>query len=62
MTDTEQTGKMLLTKGGLRKRVTIIPLNKISHNVIDAGRMRKAQQLADSKGGQVIMPLPALIW
>lgn len=27
--DTEDTGKQLLQKGGLRKRVTIIPLNKI---------------------------------
>lgn len=53
MTDTEQTGKLLLQKGGLRKRVTIIPLNKISHTIVDQANMRKAQQLAASKGGQV---------
>ncbi|CAK9228215.1 unnamed protein product [Sphagnum troendelagicum] len=27
--DTEQTGKLLLEKGGLQRRITIIPLNKI---------------------------------
>lgn len=32
--DTENTGKQLLQKGGLQRRVTIIPLNKIqSHPV-----------------------------
>lgn len=34
--DTEDTGKQLLQKGDLRRRVTIIPLNKIqSHLVSD---------------------------
>lgn len=57
VTDTEQTGKLLLQKGGLKRRVTIIPLNKISRNVVDAGRVRKAQQLATSKGGSAQLAL-----
>ncbi len=57
VTDTEQTGKLLLQKGGLKRRVTIIPLNKISRNVVDAGRVRKAQQLATSKGGTAQLAL-----
>ena len=57
VTDTEQTGKLLLQKGGLRKRVTIIPLNKISHTIVDQSNMRKAQQLAASKGGQANLAL-----
>lgn len=32
--DTENTGKLLLQKGGLRRRVTIIPLNKIQRHPI----------------------------
>jgi structural maintenance of chromosome 2 len=32
--DTEQTGKLLLEKGGLRRRITIIPLNKIESSPI----------------------------
>lgn len=51
--DNEQTGKLLLQKGGLRRRVTIIPLNKISHNVLDASRLRKANDVAKAKRGQV---------
>lgn len=57
VTDTEQTGKLLLQKGGLKRRVTIIPLNKISRHVVDAGRVRKAQQLATSKGGSAQLAL-----
>ena len=34
--DSEHTGK-LLQRNGLRKRVTIIPLNKVAHNVVEAG-------------------------
>lgn len=32
--DTENTGKELLQKGDLRRRVTIIPLNKIQPNTV----------------------------
>ena len=32
--DSEETGKQLLQKGALRRRVTIIPLNKIQSYVV----------------------------
>jgi structural maintenance of chromosome 2 len=32
--DNENTGKLLLGKGKLKRRVTIIPLNKISHRTV----------------------------
>jgi hypothetical protein len=32
--DTEQTGKLLLQNGGLKKRVTILPLNKINNRYV----------------------------
>jgi structural maintenance of chromosome 2 len=51
--DTEQTGKLLLQKGGLKRRVTIIPLNKIAHSTLDKARMNKARSMAQAKGGQV---------
>eukprot|EP00743_Colponemidia_sp_Colp-15_P003700 GILK01003992.1.p1 GENE.GILK01003992.1~~GILK01003992.1.p1 ORF type:complete len:1230 (+),score=358.28 GILK01003992.1:523-3690(+) len=44
--DTEQTGKLLLTKGQLRKRVTIIPLNKIDSKVVSDKTLRSARQVA----------------
>ncbi|XP_071166504.1 structural maintenance of chromosomes protein 2-like [Mytilus edulis] len=43
--DTEVTGKKLLQKGELRRRYTIIPLNKISARCIDQGVVRKAEDL-----------------
>ena len=43
--DTEETGKQLLQKGGLRRRYTIIPLNKISSHSIPDNTTRKAQSL-----------------
>ena len=43
--DTEETGKQLLQKGHLRRRYTIIPLNKISSRSIPDGTVRKAQSL-----------------
>lgn len=57
VTDTEQTGKMLLQKGGLKRRVTIIPLNKISRHVVEAERIRKASQLAQQQGGSARLAL-----
>eukprot|EP00624_Nannochloropsis_granulata_P000256 evm.model.NODE_10904_length_5915_cov_18.506340.1 len=57
VTDTEQTGKLLLQKGGLKRRVTIIPLNKISRHVVEAGKMRKASQLAEKQGGSARLAL-----
>jgi structural maintenance of chromosome 2 len=49
--DDEQTGKALLQKGGLRRRVTIIPLNKISHRVLGAQQLERAGVLAARLNG-----------
>jgi len=54
--DNEQTGKALLTKGQLRRRVTIIPLNKIVSNSQAEHVFSKAERVA-GKNGEV---LPAL--
>lgn len=43
--DTEETGKDLLQKGKLKKRYTIIPLNKIAAKSISSDVIKKAQSL-----------------
>ncbi|XP_049877552.1 structural maintenance of chromosomes protein 2 [Pectinophora gossypiella] len=43
--DTEVTSKLLLQRGNLQTRTTIIPLNKISGHVIDANTVRLAQEI-----------------
>ncbi|KAL4704541.1 hypothetical protein ACJJTC_002155 [Scirpophaga incertulas] len=43
--DTEQTSKTLLQRGQLAQRTTIVPLNKIRGNVIDAATLRRAQEV-----------------
>ena len=43
--DTEDTGKQLLQNGKLKRRYTIIPLNKISSRCISADVVKKAQSL-----------------
>ncbi|CAM6092829.1 unnamed protein product [Calypogeia fissa] len=43
--DTEQTAKLLLEKGGLRRRITIIPLNKIQANPVSARTQAAATKL-----------------
>lgn len=45
--DTEETGKKLLKNGKLKKRVTIIPLNKISKQSLD----ERVVQAAEDKVG-----------
>lgn len=45
MVDTESTGKLLLQKGELKRRVTIIPLNKISGGVINQNVVNKAKNI-----------------
>lgn len=47
--DTEETAKALLSRGQLRQRVTIIPLNKIDSRVCPDGAVRAAQQLTGGK-------------
>ena len=44
--DTEVTGKALLAKGQLQKRVTIIPLNKIDARVATESHIARASQLS----------------
>lgn len=43
--DSEQTGKLLLEKGGLRRRITIIPLNKIQSSSIPSRVQEMASKL-----------------
>ncbi|XP_077545843.1 structural maintenance of chromosomes 2 [Haemaphysalis longicornis] len=43
--DNEETGKLLLKHGRLNRRVTIIPLNKITGYDVDARVLRRAQEL-----------------
>jgi structural maintenance of chromosome 2 len=45
----ERTGSQLLTNGRLKKRVTLIPLNKISATVAAAQRIGAAQRIAPGK-------------
>lgn len=55
--DNEQTGKLLLGKGILKKRVTILPLNKISNRIIDENKLNLANNIAISKGGTAQLAL-----
>lgn len=55
--DTENTGKMLLQKGGLRKRVTILPLNKINSRCTDPAKVQRAKQIAKQMGGSASLAL-----
>lgn len=43
--DSEQTGKLLLEKGGLQRRITIIPLNKIQASGISTRAEAAASKL-----------------
>ncbi len=45
----ERTGSQLLTKGQLKKRVTLIPLNKINAFVASAAKVGAAQKIAPGK-------------
>jgi len=49
--DTVQTGKELLQKGKLKKRVTIIPLDSVSARAIPAAKLNTAAQIANQRGG-----------
>lgn len=46
--DTEVTSKLLLERGQLQTRTTIIPLNKISSRVIGRDTLRVAQEVVSS--------------
>ena len=55
--DNEQTGKLLLGKDVLQKRVTILPLNKISNHTIDSRRMDLSREVARAHGGSAHLAL-----
>jgi len=55
--DTEETGRALLEKGQLKKRVTIIPLNKINTRTIPSSVQAKADALAQQAGGSCKLAL-----
>ena len=43
--DNEKTGELLLKKGNLQRRVTIIPLNRIQHHTIPPSKVKEAEKL-----------------
>lgn len=53
--DTENTGKQLLQKGGLRRRVTIIPLNKIQSRPVSKKVENTAARLVGLRSMSVIL-------
>lgn len=55
--DTEDTGKQLLQKGGLRKRVTIIPLNKIQTHPVPPRHQNAAVKLVGKGNAEVAISL-----
>ncbi|KAL8582210.1 hypothetical protein ACOMHN_004129 [Nucella lapillus] len=55
--DSEVTGKKLLQKGELKRRYTIIPLNKISARAIDDSAIKRAQQLVGKDNVQTALSL-----
>ncbi|EPS65467.1 hypothetical protein M569_09310, partial [Genlisea aurea] len=57
--DTEKTGKQLLENGGLRKRVTIIPLNKIQSHSISPRVQIAAEKLVGKGNVDVALSLVA---
>jgi structural maintenance of chromosome 2 len=48
--DTADTGKLLLEKGKLKTRVTVIPLNKISRSTLSDDKVKAAQRAAGKDG------------
>ena len=48
--DSEETGKALLSGGKLKRRVTLIPLNRIAGRVLDPAVIAKATQVAGGSG------------
>ncbi|XP_041476004.1 structural maintenance of chromosomes protein 2-like [Lytechinus variegatus] len=55
--DTEQTGKKLLQKGELKRRYTIIPLNKIAARSILGDTVRAAQNLVGKENVRTALTL-----
>lgn len=55
--DTELTGKMLLEKGNLKNRVTILPLNCMRTRCTDSAKVQYAKELALSKNATACLAL-----
>ncbi|GAB2265441.1 Structural maintenance of chromosomes protein 2-2 [Dionaea muscipula] len=55
--DTETTGKQLLQNGDLRRRVTIIPLNKIQGFVVPQAKQRAAANLVGAENATLALTL-----
>jgi len=55
--DTATTGQLLLDKGQLKKRVTIMPLNKISNRCTEASKVAAAKSIASARGGSANLAL-----
>ncbi|KMS99478.1 hypothetical protein BVRB_2g044710 [Beta vulgaris subsp. vulgaris] len=55
--DTETTGKQLLQNGDLRRRVTIIPLNKIQPHVVTPNKQRAAADLVGKENANLALSL-----
>ncbi|CAM8991236.1 unnamed protein product [Rhodiola kirilowii] len=55
--DTETTGKQLLQNGELRRRVTIIPLNKIQPNVVPPRIQQTAARLVGKENAELALCL-----
>ncbi|KAK1284389.1 Structural maintenance of chromosomes protein 2-2 [Acorus calamus] len=55
--DTEETGKQLLKNGDLRRRVTIIPLNKIHSQTIPRGVQNAATRLVGEDNAEIALNL-----
>lgn len=68
--DTEQTSKLLLQKGQIQQRVTIIPLNKIRGRPMDQKTVELAQRIGGRENVQPALNLiefpeevrPAMTW
>ena len=55
--DDEKTGKALLERGQLRRRVTLIPLNKVRAGKLDDKRCARAAAVAKKAGGDARIAL-----
>ncbi|CAM9771112.1 unnamed protein product, partial [Ectocarpus sp. 4 AP-2014] len=49
--DNQDTGKLLLERGNLKRRVTIIPLNKITPNPLRPNQLNRAASIAQRMNG-----------
>eukprot|EP01031_Cornospumella_fuschlensis_P028454 gene28454-34351_t len=53
--DTEETGKLLLKRGGLKRRVTILPLNRLVAKEVDERKLALAKKVAKDHGGEAYL-------